>query len=83
LKEINYGIRSIKVKKNIQTWRKIHTMVSKILKEKFNISDIQILYELINLRECRNNMSHTNEKITKDELQLITQYYEQMWLLIQ
>jgi hypothetical protein len=82
LRSIN-SMPTRKVQTNIQKWNIICNKVLELLKSKFNINDINVLYELVRLHNDRNNFSHDDEKITKDELIYITKYSEQLWTLIE
>lgn len=72
-----------KVKKDIDNWKNIFDDVLKILEVEFQINDINVFFEIIKLREERNIFSHSNEKITYDEIEYISpNYAQQIWKVL-
>lgn len=82
LRELDGKIMTKKIKDDPQKWKMLREMVCEILKNEFNIEDINVFYELVALRGERNSFSHNSEHITFDELQSITPYAEELWKIL-
>lgn len=67
------------VKRDLKLWNDIYDDVKKILLSDFNIGNIEIFFEIIELTEQRNAFSHTTDKITLDELKIIALYADQIF----
>lgn len=68
-----------KVRKDLPLWSGIHADVKDVLQTEYNISDINIFFEIIQLRSTRNSCSHNTSLITLDELKSISKYADQIW----
>lgn len=68
-----------KVKKNFSKWTEIYNNVSKILLKEFNITNIEIFFEIVKLVNNRNCMSHNHDPITLDELKLVSQLAQEIY----
>jgi hypothetical protein len=72
-----------KVKKDVDNWKNIFDDVLKILEVEFQIYDINVFFEIIKLREERNIFSHSNDKITYEEMEYISpKYAKQIWTIL-
>lgn len=67
------------VHKNPTKWKEIYNDVIEILKTTFNIDDIEVFFEIIDLTEYRNNISHTNEPISLDELKSVSLHPDEIY----
>ena len=76
------NIRTRKIRYNTKIWNEIYDNVVNILKNEFGICNIKIFYEIIKLHAERNDICHTTEKITFDELKKITPYANELFDII-
>lgn len=74
----NYSRRS-KVKDNLENWSYIYNDMMSILKEDFNIEDINVFFEIIRIKDNRNSYSHSFDKVTLEEIKYISQYAQQIF----
>lgn len=70
------------IAENLTKWVNIYENVQNELKTKFNISNIEVFFEIVRIKQHRNYVSHPQEKITRDEINKITQFPEEIWQLI-
>lgn len=68
-----------KVKKNISKWTEIYDNVTKLLLDEFNMTNIEIFFEIVKLVNNRNCMSHNHDPITLDELKLVSPLAQQIY----
>lgn len=68
-----------KVKKNFIKWNEIYNDVTNILLKEFNINDIKVFFEIIKIVNKRNNISHNNDRVTLDELKLVSPFAQQIY----
>jgi F0F1-type ATP synthase membrane subunit b/b' len=82
LKEIHCGNHRTRVIiKNVEHWKKIYEIVKQLLEREYKTT-IDIFFELTELVNDRNGMSHNHESITKEELSLITEHCDELLKLI-
>lgn len=67
---------------NEQHWMHIYNSVSDLISKRYDIN-MDVFFDIVSLRNTRNNFSHPTEELKLDELRHISKYADQIWKLFE
>lgn len=70
------------IHENESLWIHVYDLVRNIMEKDYDITDMNIFFDIISLRNVRNQSSHPDDPLKFDELQHISKYAEQIWNLL-